>query len=217
MVKRGVCFASVAFVCAIVFACGGEVATRYTGAHVGQPCIPMAENELCGGFDLGEVVAELPSPDADPGVIVCLANHFRGRVTCPYGQNQDGTELPTVDGASGGPFPAGVGPCKTPSGQQVVGSPANPEIGALVEPQCVDRRAAKTVTWSCRCAHADGTWGATDCACPSGTECVQLIAPLGSIGGDVSGAYCVPTGSAYDPMSACAEPCDPSVPANQCP
>ncbi len=219
MVKRGVCLASVAFVCAIVFACGGTVDTRYKNAQIGQPCAPAVEDsEAFLGFSAAEVSVELPDPNADPGVLVCLVNHFRGRASCPYGQSSDGTQLPSVDGATGGPFPSGVGACRTPLGTAVTGNPSDPQRGALVEPQCVDRRAARTVTWSCRCAHADGSRGATDCACPGGTDCLQLVPSIGApTTGDVSGAYCVPTGSAYDPMSACAEPCDPSVPANQCP
>ncbi len=217
MGKRGVCRSGIVVVCGVVVACNGQVNTRYSGAQIGQPCTPAIEdNEAFLGFSAGEVSVELPDPNADPGVLVCLVDHFRGRATCPYGQDQSATQLPSVDGASGGPFPSGVGPCVTPSGMAVTGSPGDPE-GALVEPQCLDRRAARTVTWSCRCARADGTKGATDCACPGGTECVQLVASIGATTGDVSGAYCVPTGSEYQAFSACAQACDPSAPTSECP
>jgi len=213
MVKRGACVAW-ACVCAVAAACGGAVDNRYNGAQIGQPCTPAVEDDTTfNGFQAQMVSVELPSPDADPGVLVCLANHFRGRVTCPYGQNADGTGLPAVDGASGGPFPSGVGPCVTPSGAPVTGTASDPKTGAQVEPQCADREAARTVTWSCRCAAADGTTNGagTYCACPGGTECVQLVPPIGTLNDDVSGAYCIPTGSDYVSYGACALACDPSV------
>ena len=203
-----------AFVCAIVVACGGEIANRYTNAQIGQPCMSVCENHTTfREFELNEVSVELPAPDADPGVLVCLMNHFRGRVTCPYGQSKDALELPAVDGASGGPFSSGVSECKTPQGVAVTGSPADPTNGALVEPQCADRRPARAVTWSCRCAAADGTTndGATYCTCPTGTECSQVVVPIGSLNDDISGAYCIPVGSEYDPMTGCTVACDPAV------
>jgi hypothetical protein len=189
-----------------VIACGGEVANRYTNAKVGQPCTPAVESSPSfDGFDPQEVAVELPSPDADPGQIVCLADHFRGRVTCPYGQDKTGTQLPSVDGATGGAFTNGAAACKTPSGDAVTGE---------VEPQCTDRRAANVVTWSCRCANA--AWrtddGATYCGCPDGTTCEQLVAPIAPVQGpDVSGAYCVPKGTSYASFSACSKACDPNV------
>jgi hypothetical protein len=187
--------------------CGGEVADRYSSAQIGQPCTPAEEGETqFAGFDPQEVSVELPSPTADPGVIVCLANHFRGRVTCPYGQDDSGDALPSVDGATGGPFPSGVGPCVTAMGADVTGQ---------VEPQCSDRRAAKAVTWSCRCANASGKTsdGATYCSCPNDTTCAQVVDPvaIGDQGPDLSGAYCIPTGANYEPFSACEIACDPTT------
>lgn len=192
--------------CAIVIACGGEVAGRYNNAKVGQPCTPAVEsNPAFVGFDQQSVSVELPSPDADPSVIVCLADHFRGRVTCPYGQDQTGTQLPSIDGATGGAFTKGASPCKTPSGDAVTGE---------VQPQCTDRKAASVVTWSCRCANAAGRTddGASYCSCPDGTTCTQLVAPIGPTQGpEISGAYCIATGTSYASFSACLQACDPNV------
>jgi hypothetical protein len=211
--RTSACGACAAWACLVVGACGGRVSNRYDGARIGTPCVPAEEDDAAfPGFVATEVSIELPAPDADPGVLVCLANHFRGRATCPYGQDEAGDALPSVDGASGGSFPSGVGPCVTPSGAPVTGGGSE---GALVEPQCADRRAAKVVTWSCRCESADGRTddGATYCSCPDGTTCQQLVTPVGPVGGtpDISGAYCIPNGTDFDPFAACAQACDPSV------
>jgi hypothetical protein len=171
----------VVFVLMLV-ACGGEVATRYSDAEIGAPCIPAIESEASfRGFDIGEVSVELPNPTADPGQLVCLADHFRGRVTCPYGQDASG--------------------CTTPDGNAVVGE---------VDAQCTDRRAADVVTWSCRCANADGRTddGASYCSCGDGLTCTQLVTPLP--GDDTGGAYCIKTGTDYAPSSSCSKTCDPT-------
>jgi hypothetical protein len=196
----------------IASACGGEVANRYNGAQIGQPCTPAEEADTAFlGFDAQQVSVELPTPDADPGVLVCLVNHFRGRVTCPYGQDPSGQDLASVDGASGGPFPNGIGPCETPSGPVVGDATADPRDGAQVQPQCSDRRAASVVTWSCRCANPTGATddGATYCSCPSGTTCTQLIDPVGD--SNVAGAYCIQSGTDYESFNSCTTPCDPST------
>jgi hypothetical protein len=110
---------------------------------VGDPCIPEQEwSTAFSGFDPQEVNIE--STSFQCLTRVCLANHFRGRVTCPYGQDQAGN-LPCVDGASCGPNP--VGPCMTPDGRM---------MPIAVHPQCVDRPAADAVYCSCRCANANG-------------------------------------------------------------
>ena len=118
---------------------------------VGTPCVPTAENDPTFlGFDVSDIHVGATPDQVGAGDIFCLVNHFRGRVTCPYGQDPTGTELPRVDGASGGPFPEGGGPCMTPSNGAVTGDPsADPVALAQVEPQCTDRRAAKTVFWTC--------------------------------------------------------------------
>jgi hypothetical protein len=205
----------VAAACAIVIACGGEVANRYTNAKVGQPCTPAVESSPAFlGFDPQEVSVELPSPDADPGQIVCIADHFRGRVTCPYGEDKTGTQLPSVDGATGGAFTNGAAACETPAGDAVTGDASDPTDGALVQPQCVDRQAARVVTWSCRCANAAGRTddGATYCSCPDGTTCEQLVAPIGLVQGpDISGAYCIVSGTSYASFKSCLQSCDPNT------
>ena len=167
----------------VLIACGGEVAGRYNNAKIGQPCTPAVESSPSfAGFDPLEVSIELPNPDGDPGVIVCLVDHFRGRVSCPDG-----------------------GSCATADAGAVQGD---------VSPQCLDRRAANVVTWSCRCANAAGRTddGATYCGCPDGTTCAQLVAPVAPASGpDISGAYCIKTGTQYESFNSCLQSCDPSL------
>jgi len=191
---------------------------------VGDPCIPEQEYDTTfNGFDPNEVNVESKSFQCQTRL--CLVNHFRGRVTCPYGQNKDGSELPTVDSASGGPFPNTdlqnnpVGPCTIPGGgDAIAGNPNDPNTGATVHPQCVDREAANTVYCSCRCANADGRTddGANYCSCPGGFTCAQLVNPVGPTDKGLTGAYCIKDGTEYQSFSACTLPCDPALSTQNC-
>src|SRR5579859_2564188 len=113
-------------------ACGGQsTATTsdggiVTGGEIGSACKPIQENEpTFGGTNENEVSIEGPhSPQC--GGNVCLENHFRGRVGCPYGQAANGTSCKTNDG--------------------------NP-VTAAVPAQCADRTADRAVYCSCRCAN----------------------------------------------------------------
>jgi hypothetical protein len=124
---------------------------------------------------------------------VCLVNHFRGRVTCPYGQGADGTAPPKAQ------------PCTLPG----TTTPVRPSGGEGVSAQCADRMAFFTVHCSCRCANAEGKTddGASYCACPNGFECAQLVS-----GSDArSGGYCIRAHTTYDHASACVATCDATV------
>jgi hypothetical protein len=166
------------------------------GGAIGTPCTPTAEYQPnFDGFDLGSINTEVRSPGAPSGAPVCLAYHFQGRVTCPYGQDASGKA------------PAGASPCVTPDSKSVTG---------MVFPQCSARPAAKVVFWSCRCANVQGRTddGSSYCACPSSMTCTQVVSSIGAVEDDISGAYCLPAGVAYDPNVPCLPVCDPS--ANPC-
>jgi hypothetical protein len=150
---------------------------------VGSPCVPAVETDPA----FTGLVAQEVTVEPGAGAAVCLANHFQGRVTCPYGQSADG-------GA-----PSGKG-CETPAGKAVTG---------LVEPQCADRPPTTFVTWSCRCANTAGQTndGAEYCDCPMGTTCAQTVSSLGTASDPTSGAYCVPV-AAIMPAQSCSVVCD---------
>ena len=195
------------FVAAV--ACGSGRTTQQPangaapGGPVGTACIPNEElSPVFTGFNEQEVTVE---PNSDCAG-VCLVNHFRGRVTCPYGQDANGKPPP---GASACSIPGAVthGPIVSP----------DPRLGQLVQPQCVDRNPRAAVTCSCRCANADRRTddGAPYCACPSGFDCVQVVPEL--VAGDsLAGGYCISHGAAYDQNSACSVTCDPAVASARC-
>src|SRR5512135_3579696 len=59
------------------------------GAAVGAPCLPEQElNPMFASFRESEVTVDVSSAQCASGV--CLVNHFRGRVSCPYGQDASG-------------------------------------------------------------------------------------------------------------------------------
>ena len=63
--------------------------TGCSASGVGDPCIPEQEyNEQFLGFSQKEVNVESKSFQCQTRV--CLVNHFRGRVSCPYGQTAAG-------------------------------------------------------------------------------------------------------------------------------
>lgn len=165
---------------------GGDAAAA---AVIGTPCLPSQEtHSIFDGFDPSDLsLDQVPS-----GAPTCLVYHFRGLVTCPYGQN-----------AAGQP-PACASPCTTITGQPVVGQ---------VTPQCTDRPASKVVLWSCRCANAQGATNDGDayCTCPSSTTCTQVVSSLGASEDDFSGAYCLPPGIIADGGAICSVSCDPTT------
>ncbi len=145
------------------------------GAPVGSPCLLADENfPQFSGYTITDVNLQTQSPQCDSGI--CLANHFQGRVSCPYGQTTD--EL------------AAAPECFLPR--------TTTAVSVAVDPQLLARRASDTVICSCRC---DGPDSGPFCTCPSNMECTPLVMDLGLPGEDTSlvGSYCIPQGTAYDP------------------
>ena len=184
---------------AVAPGCTAGTSSQAASVGVGDPCPPLIEGDATFlGFNEQEVNFESGSPSCKTGV--CLINHFRGRVSCPYGQ--------TADGAA----PPGGKPCTTPSGAPVTGGATDPRKKAQVSAQCVDRTADKTVYCSCRCANEGGRTddGAAYCACPDGFACTSVISSIGGSTKSIAGSYCVKNGTVYDPNTACNQgDCDP--------
>ncbi len=207
-------FATLASI-SLAAACGGAVSSNNggdggTGAIVsadgiGSPCVPFQESKSeFSGFVEQEVALET-SPGDPSGAPVCLINHFRGRVTCPYGQYATGEG------------PPGAAACTAGSGGAPVTGDARTAHGSQVQAQCVDRLAANVVIRSCRCANNSGKTDDGDnyCACPNGMTCESMLSSIGPSTAHLAGSYCIKAGTAYDRSSACAEACDPS--GHSCP
>lgn len=170
---------------------------------VGDPCVPELEHEASfNGFDeQSEVYVE--SKSFQCRTRLCLVNHFRGRVSCPYGQDRGGR---SPDGVQG---PNREGCVLPGTSDPVVGKGSR-----RVEPQCAGRPAAEAVYCSCRCANADGRTddGAVYCACPEGFTC-ESIYPKSGLGNEgLTGSYCIKNGTRYDRNGdSCGLDCDPVV------
>jgi len=188
----------VAGLTASVLATGPACSSSSGAEGVGDPCSPIMETDPTFlGFDEKEINVEQGAATCSSGI--CLINHFRGRVSCPYGQSTDGAA------------PSGATPCTTPNKSAPV-SGNDPRLKAQVPAQCVDRSADNAVYCSCRCANANGGTndGASYCACPNGFACLNVVSSIGPSTNDVAGSYCIKNGTAYDPDTACNQgDCDP--------
>jgi hypothetical protein len=130
------------------------------------------------GYDVAEVNLTDGAPEC--GSNLCIANHFQGLPSCPYGQL------------------AGAGDCFVAGQDQAV--------SVSVEPQLVERQAALASVCSCRC---DGPGPGPFCACAETMQCEHLVEDLGLGSPDLAGSYCIPKGTAYDglaPKTECVEP-----------
>jgi hypothetical protein len=179
---------------------------------VGDPCVPEQEYDpTFAGFDPGEVNVESKSFDCQTRL--CLANHFQGRVTCPYGQTAAGGP-PTGPGntvakdANGNPIgvnvaaagaTANVVGCVVPGTTEAITGQGG-SAGATVQPQCLSRTADKAVYCSCHCANTEGNTndGQNYCTCPEGYACTQLVSSTGQGDTGLTGAYCIKNGTGYD-------------------
>ncbi len=136
---------------------------------------------------------------------LCIANHFQGRVTCPYGQTQEEIDtLPPND------------PMRCRAADTGGGVSTEPVL-VPVDPQRIDRRGDDAVVCTCQCAGPERSMPAEGwCACPSSMECGSLIPDLG--GSSSMSGYCIPVGTSYDPTQPPRETCDKkgTDPATDC-
>jgi hypothetical protein len=169
---------------------GGPSPPNPSETTTGLPCTPSQEAlATFAGSSEQEVGYDTNAPACSGGT--CIENHFRGRTTCPYGQDDAGNA------------PDGASPCTLPDGGAVA---------SAVIPQCADRRATATVYCSCRCANADGKTddGASYCACPQGFACQPFVVSFGS-NASTAGSYCLRQNTTYDRANACLVSCTPST------
>ena len=145
-----------------VFSSLGAFAGGCQSGGVGDPCTPEDEYQSTfSGFSAKEVNVESRSFQCETRV--CLVNHFRGRVSCPLGQ----------DAAHAGSYAANDNIVKKSdaAGCRLPGSSgANADVVTVtVSSQCTSRKAQDTVYCSCRCDGPDSS--ATYCKCPTGFTC----------------------------------------------
>jgi hypothetical protein len=175
-------------VTSVVAACSTpvEAGTPRPESEVGLSCTLDDERQPSfRGASESEIMLQGEPDDSS----LCLVNHFRGRVSCPYGQSQadyDSYAAGAIDSTD-------PRLCRIYGGTEVVEGP--------VPPQIVERRPDLSVYRSCRCAGADGLRddGTAYCDCPSGFTCSKLIDALPFPGADYTGSYCIVMGTEFDP------------------
>jgi hypothetical protein len=184
---------------------------------VGDPCTPEQEyNSDFLGFDEKEVNVE--SKSFQCRTRLCLVNHFRGRVSCPYGQSAEGN--PPADKTPACTIPGTEE--KIVGAKDSTGAFVDPKVQSTVQPQCIDRAADKAVYCSCRCADINGDKPSdqTFCDCPDGFQCTRLVTSVGNkVAGSegLTGSYCIKTGTQYEPGVSCSQgSCDPADKAHPC-
>jgi hypothetical protein len=179
---------------------------------IGDPCIPEQEyNSDFLGFNEKEVNTE--SKSFQCRTRLCLVHHFRGRVSCPYGQG------------IGGEAPPGGSACTVPGtdkpieGAKVDGQFVDARTGSSVPAQCLDRTADKAVYCSCRCADLNGQRPSdqTFCDCPDGFTCERLVTSIGEGNEGLTGSYCIKANTKFDPTTACSQgECDKNDKTHAC-
>lgn len=179
---------------AILAAVLGLAALGCESGGVGDPCTPEDEYlQDFNGFSFEEVNIESKSFQCETRV--CIVNHFQGRVSCPYGQEEVDLSLAPTDPKR----------CRVPgTNGETTATPADggpdiniDEIRVPVSPQFKERAAVDTVYCSCRCAGPDPN--ARYCECPSGYECAEIVKDTGLGKAQLAGSYCVKAGTVFDP------------------
>jgi hypothetical protein len=164
---------------------------------VGDPCIPEDEYRTTfGGFDESEVNVESRSFQCETRM--CLVSHFKGRVSCPYGNK--------------GSAPANA--CYIPGTNPRSGGGDN-RVEPEVEAQLLDRKAEDAVYCSCRCDGPDPN--AQYCECPSGFTCREQIQDQGLEGArQLVGSYCIRDGTEVEDAARIDQAQCRNVSAEQC-
>lgn len=186
----------------------GLLAIGCEAGGVGDPCIPEDEyRQDFNGYAVSEVNIESKSFQCETRV--CLVNHFRGRVSCPYGQQ---------DADIAGSPPDAPNRCRIPGTDGLTEAyPGDPSsnidtIRVPVDAQIKERAAANTVYCSCRCSGPDPN--ARYCECPSGFECKDdLVREIGlGSNAQLAGGYCIKAGTEFVPGLGDASFCRLDVP-----
>jgi hypothetical protein len=166
----------------------GTAAVGCKAGGVGDPCIPEDEyTATFSGFGVAEANVESRSFQCETRV--CIANHFQGRVSCPYGQPDPEVNADPPQGR-----------CYVPSSSDLVERP--------VAAQLMERRAEATVYCSCRCEGPDAK--ANYCECPSGYTCAPLVPDLGLGQAQLVGKYCLKNNTEFSGQTKSSITCSGS-------
>jgi hypothetical protein len=193
-------FRTLSFVSAVAFT--GLIVGCQPGG-VGDPCVPEDEYQRdFSGFSVEEVNVESRSFQCETRI--CLVNHFRGRVSCPYGNDSSSVNVSNSEKP---------GDCYIPGSKDKVEVPAaggQMAAAVAVDPQVKKRQAADAVYCSCRCDGPDAN--ARYCECPSGFSCAKLVdkLPIGE-GAQLAGSYCIRENTDYVKTSDLFEVCKKSL------
>lgn len=179
---------------ALALAVVGSSAAGCSPSAVGDPCTPEGEFvPTSAGAEPTTLRLDLNSVQCETRV--CLSDYFRGRVSCPYGNTDQGSTPTSIAAGAclevvgyrgyytttGNPVSSsdpntklccpilGVDPPGTPNS-----SSTNNTITQPVEPQCENRTASDAVYCSCRCGAPSGNDPAT--GLPADTSQITLCA-----------------------------------------
>lgn len=182
-----------------VLAVGALPAACQSGG-VGDPCVPEDEyNTDFAGFKVTEENIESRSFQCQTRI--CLVNHFQGRVSCPFGQDNP---PPTV-GDKGCQTPSDTTdedkPCCVPGTEDVIQAEVCGQCAATSK-----RDAAQAVYCSCRCGIAEGQKADENfnfCECPTGYVCEQIRPYVGLGDPLLAGKYCIKEGTKFENEGTC--------------
>jgi hypothetical protein len=193
----------------------GMLSSACQAGGVGDPCTPEDEYTTnFPGYEETEVNTESKSFQCETRL--CLVNHFRGRVSCPYGQSEAAANKDTAAMKERNDIQPEAG---EPSYCHVPGtSDEGHRITIQVNAQIVRRRAEQAVYCSCRCSGADPN--AKYCSCPSGYVCEELIQKNEALGAaELSGSYCIKAGTKFNVADQSSPRCEAksgSTPPGEC-
>jgi hypothetical protein len=166
----------------------GALALACKAGGVGDPCIPNDEfsPKYAGATEDG---AQIEDRSFQCETRVCLVKHFRGRVTCPFG-NSEGRDGPLLAEAYDG---EDKDYCLVPGTTEKVNADVR------VNSQCSSR--VGQVYCSCRCAGDDSA--AKYCDCPDGYVCAKVTEPLDPTLMAPGDKYCIKKGDTATDGYAC--------------
>jgi hypothetical protein len=157
------------FVSTLAVLAFGVLAVACKAGGVGDPCIPNLEYSPDTDTP-AETGADVEDRSFQCETRVCLTNHFRGRVSCPFGNSagrsaigHTNADLPNKDEAEA--------ECYVP-GTRV-------KVNSQVQPQCLANK--DNVYCSCRCggdSNNAANKGVTYCECPEGFECAEVTSAI---------------------------------------